>query len=49
LKSTRKWGENIPFTSSQFPYNDTLAYDIFKVNKVIYSDGKEEIIDENAV
>ena len=30
------------------PYNDTLAYDYFKVNKVIYSDGREEIIDEDA-
>ncbi|MDP2090627.1 MAG: hypothetical protein Q8K30_03425 [Candidatus Gracilibacteria bacterium] len=49
LKSTGKWGENIPFSSSPFPYNDTLAYDIFKVNKVIYIDGKEEIIDENAI
>lgn len=49
LKYTGKWGENIAFSSSPFPYNDTLSYDIFKVNKVIYSDGKEEIIDENAV
>lgn len=49
LKVSWKWWDFIPFEASPFPYNDTLTYDYFKVNKVIYSDLREEIIDENAI
>jgi CxxC-x17-CxxC domain-containing protein len=44
-----KWWNFIPFEASPFPYNDTLAYDYFKVNKVIFSDWKEEVIDSNSI
>lgn len=49
LKQSWKWWEFIPWTCSPFPYNDTLAYDYFKVNKVIYSDWREETIDSDAI
>ena len=36
------------FDMSTFPYNDSSSYDFWKVNKVIHSDGSEEIVDKNA-
>jgi hypothetical protein len=33
---------------SLYPYNDTLAYDYFKVNKVIFANWNEKIIDKDA-
>jgi len=48
LISNKKWGNTIPIFAVNFPYNDTLAYDYFKVNKIIYPDLSEEIIDKNA-
>jgi len=43
-----KWWKSLWFDLFPFPYNDTLAYDYFKVNKIIYPDWKEEIIDKSA-
>ncbi len=48
LTKTWKWWEFLWFDISSFPYNDTVAYDFFKVNKVISPDWTEEIIDESA-
>ncbi|MDD5770530.1 MAG: hypothetical protein PHE25_06170, partial [Candidatus Gracilibacteria bacterium] len=48
LKNNGEWGKFLGFDISNFPYNDTLAYDYFKVHKVIFADGKVEIIDKNA-
>ena len=47
LKKENKWWDPIPLYFLNFPYNDTLAYEYFKVNKIIYNDLKEEIIDKN--
>lgn len=48
LQKDWKWWENLLHKIRFFPFNDTLWYDYFKVNKVIYPDWKEKIIDENA-
>jgi len=48
LKDQGKWWNYFGFELSPYPYNDTLAYDYFKVNKVIYADWTEKIIDKNA-
>jgi len=48
LKQTWEWGDFLGFDMSLFPYNDTSSYDFWKVNKVIYPDGREEIVDVSA-
>jgi hypothetical protein len=48
LKIQWKWWKFLWFNMSIFPYNDTIAYDYFKVNKVIYYDWSEKIINKNA-
>lgn len=42
------WGDFLGFDFSSFPYNDTSAYDFFKVQRVIYANGREEIVDVHA-
>jgi hypothetical protein len=48
LKKQNKWGDSLPLKISVFPYNDTLSFDLFKINKLIDKAWNEEIIDENA-
>ena len=48
LKGQWKWGDDLGWSFSPFPYNDTLAYDYFWVEKVIYADGREEVIDKDS-
>ena len=48
LKSQNKRWDPIWFDLSLYPYNDTWSYDIFGINKVIYPDNSEEIIDKNS-
>ena len=48
LKKEWTWWEPLSHHLSPYPYNDTLAYDFYKVNKIIYSDSREEIIDKDA-
>ena len=48
LKSRWEWWDFLWFDVSTFPYNDTSSYDFWKVNKVIYADGTEKIIDPKA-
>lgn len=43
-----KWWDFIWFDFIKFPYNDTLAYDYFKINKIIFPDWEEQIIDKNS-
>ncbi len=43
-----EWWEYLWFEISQFPYNDTMTYDFFWVNKIINPDWTEEIINKNA-
>jgi hypothetical protein len=33
MQKTKEWGENIPIQYSPFPYNDTLAYEFFPLEK----------------
>lgn len=47
LKKENKWWDFLWFDMSLYPYNDTLAYDFFKVHKVIDIDWNEVIINEN--
>jgi hypothetical protein len=49
LKKNGTWWQFLGFDFSPFPYNDTLAYDYFKVNRVISVDGEVKIIDKNAI
>lgn len=49
LKKDNLWWEEFPYDFSIFPYNDTLSYDYFKVNKVINFSWDEEIIDKNSI
>jgi hypothetical protein len=46
MREEKTWGEFFDSSMSLFPYNDTVAMDRFPVYKVVYKDGKEEIIDE---
>jgi len=48
LKEENKWWDPLPFLFTWYPYNDTLAYDYFKINKVININWSEEIIDKNS-
>ena len=47
-KQRDHWWEYLWFDFSPFPYNDTLAYDYFKVNRVLYADGTLETVDPDA-
>lgn len=48
LKNNNKWWDYQWFDISIFPYNDTLAYDYFKVNKIIFPDKTEKIINSES-
>ncbi len=43
-----KWWDHIWWDVQSFPYNDTLSYDYFWVNKIIYFDWREEILNKNS-
>jgi len=45
LKEQGKRWSLIPRSFSDFPYNDTVSYQYFKIHKVISHDGSEQIID----
>lgn len=48
MKQNWEWWEFFsPAKIKLFPYNDTIAYDFFPLYKMISSDWKEQIIDEN--
>lgn len=48
LQEKSLWWSFIPWSMSTFPYNDTVAYDFFKVQKVVNSDWTELVIDPHA-
>jgi len=48
LQETWQWWEFFPTEICPFPYNDSVAMDYFPVHKVIFVDGREEIIDPDA-
>lgn len=48
LQKRWEWWAHIWWEISDFAYNDSMAYDYFKVHRVIYADGREEIIDNLA-
>lgn len=48
LKSENKWWDPLPFVLTWFPYNDTLAYDYFSINKLIKSNLEEIIINNKS-
>ena len=41
------WWESIAWELWDFAYNDSMAYDYFKIHKIIHPDGREEIINKN--
>ena len=43
-----KWWDSLWLEFKKFPYNDTLSYDYFKINKIINFDKSETIVDENS-
>ena len=48
LVSEKKWWDSLWLEFSRFPYNDTLSYDYFKINKIINFDKSETIINKNS-
>jgi len=49
LVSENKWWNTLGLEFKNFPYNDTLSYDYFKINKIINFDKSETIVDKNAI
>lgn len=48
LQAENKWWKSLDFWMLWFPYNDTLAYDYFWIQKIIHKDWTKKIIDKNA-
>jgi hypothetical protein len=46
MRQAGQWWNFFPSSCSIFPYNDTMAYDIYPIHALVYPDGREEVVNQ---